>query len=116
MANSFSYKDQTFQVGDTVSLHYKIKEGDKERIQIFKGILIGIKGASAETKMITVRKLSNSGIGVERIVPLVSPFLVDIKLIKKSTFKKAKAYFIRDFSESDIRKRLYKSKSTKKTN
>jgi len=116
MANSFSYKDQTFQVGDTVSLHYKIKEGDKERVQIFKGILIGIKGDTAETKMITVRKLSNSGIGVERIVPLVSPFLVDIKLIKKSTFKKAKAYFIRDFSESDIRKRLYKSKSKKKTN
>jgi len=116
MANSFSYKDQTFQVGDTVSLHYKIKEGDKERVQIFKGILIGIKGDIAETKMITVRKLSNSGIGVERIVPLVSPFLVDIKLIKKSTFKKAKAYFIRDFSESDIRKRLYKSKSKKKTN
>jgi len=116
MANSFSYKDQTFQVGDTVSLHYKIKEGDKERVQIFKGILIGIKGDNAETKMITVRKLSNSGIGVERIVPLVSPFLVDIKLIKKSTFKKAKAYFIRDFSESDIRKRLYKSKSKKKTN
>jgi len=113
MANSFSYKDQTFQVGDTVSLHYKIKEGDKERVQIFKGILIGIKGDNAETKMITVRKLSNSGIGVERIVPLVSPFLVDIKLIKKSTFKKAKAYFIRDFSESDIRKRLYKSKSKK---
>jgi len=116
MANSFSYKDQTFQVGDTVSLHYKIKEVDKERVQIFKGILIGIKGDNAETKMITVRKLSNSGIGVERIVPLVSPFLVNIKLIKKSTFKKAKAYFIRDFSESDIRKRLYKSESKKKTN
>jgi len=116
MANSFSYKDQTFQVGDTVSLHYKIKEGDKERIQIFKGILIGAKGQTKENKMITVRKISNFGIGVERIIPLSSPFLADIKLIKKSTFKKAKAYFIRDFSESNIRKRLYKSKSKKKTN
>jgi len=115
MANSFSYKDQIFKVGDTVSLHYKIKEGDKERIQIFKGILIGVKGQTEENKMITVRKISNFGIGIERIIPLASPFLSDIKLIKKTTYKKAKAYFIRDFSEAEIRKRLYKSKS-KKTN
>jgi len=116
MANSFYYKEKKFQVGDTISLSYKIKEGDKERVQIFKGILIKVKGSTNETRMITVRKLSNSGIGVERIIPLVSPFLLDIKLMKKTTFKKAKAYFIRDFSESEIRKRLYKQKSKKTTN
>jgi large subunit ribosomal protein L19 len=113
MANSFLYKNQKIQIGDTVSLHYKIKEGDKERIQIFKGIVIGIKGATPENKMITVRKLSNSGIGVERIIPLVSPFLTDIKLIKKSSYKKAKSYFIRDLSDADLRRKLYKSKTKK---
>jgi len=116
MANSFVYKDNTFNVGDTISLHYKIKEGDKERIQIFKGILIGVKGQTPQTKTITVRKISNSGIGVEKIVPLASPFLEDIKLIKKTNYKKAKAYFIRNFSEADIRHRLYKSKKSQTKN
>jgi len=116
MANSFIYKDHTFNVGDTISLHYKIKEGDKERTQIFKGILIGVKGQTPQTRTITVRKISNIGIGVEKIVPLASPFLEDIKLIKKTTYKKAKAYFIRNFSEAEIRRRLYKSKKSKSQN
>jgi len=116
MANSFLYKNQKIQVGDTVSLHYKIKEGDKERTQIFKGILIGVKGQTPQTRTITVRKISNIGIGVEKIVPLTSPFLEDIKLIKKTTYKKAKTYFIRNFSEAEIRRRLYKSKKSKSQN
>jgi large subunit ribosomal protein L19 len=116
MANSFVYNNHPFNVGDTISLHYKIKEGDKERIQIFKGILIGVKGQTPQTRTITVRKLSNMGIGVEKIVPLASPFLEDIKLIKKTTYKKAKAYFIRNFSEAEIRRRLYKSKKSKSQN
>jgi len=116
MANFFVYNDHTFNVGDTISLHYKIKEGDKERTQIFKGILIGVKGQTPQDRMITVRKISHSGIGVEKIIPLASPFLEDIKLIKKTTYKKAKAYFIRNFSEADIRRRLYKSKKSKAKN
>jgi large subunit ribosomal protein L19 len=116
MANSFIYNNHTFNVGDTISLHYKIKEGDKERTQIFKGILIAVKGQTPQTRTITVRKISNIGIGVEKIVPLASPFLEDIKLIKKTTYKKAKAYFIRNFSEADIRRRLYKSKKSKSQN
>lgn len=107
MANSFLYKDKLFSIGDTVSLHYQIKEGEKARTQIFKGILIKIKGANLANRMITVRKISRSGVGVERIIPLTSPFLSDIKLIKKSKFSKAKAYFIRNLSESEIRKKLY---------
>jgi len=114
MANSFFYKDQTFNVGDTISLRYKIKEGDKERVQIFKGIIIGVKGQTPKTRMITVRKISNIGIGVEKIFPLASPFLEDIKLVKKTTYKKAKAYFIRNFSEADTHRRLYKSKKSQK--
>ena len=116
MANSFIFKNHTFNIGDTISLHYKIKEGDKERIQIFKGILIGFKGKTFHTRTITVRKISNFGIGVEKIIPLASPFLQDIKLIKKTTYKKAKAYFIRNFSKADIRRRLYKSRSKEKNN
>ncbi len=107
MANSFTYKEKVFSIGDTVSLHYKIKEGDKVRTQIFKGILIKIRGANIANRMITVRKISHSGVGVERIIPLTSPALSDIKLIKKSAYSKAKAYFIRRFSEAEIRQRLY---------
>ncbi len=107
MANSFKYQDKIFSIGDTVSLHYKIKEGDKIRTQIFKGILIKVKGNTLANRMITVRKISRSGIGVERIVPLISPFLTDIKLIKKSRYSKAKAYFIRHLPESEIRRKLY---------
>jgi len=114
MTNSFIFKDHTFHVGDTISLHYKIKEDDKERNQIFKGILIEVKGSTPQTRMLTVRRITRSGIGVERIIPLSSPFLTDIKLIKKTTYKKAKAYFIRNFSNTEIRRRLYKSKSKEK--
>jgi large subunit ribosomal protein L19 len=83
VANSIKYKDKILWIGDTVSLHYKIKEAEKMRTQIFKGILIKIKGNSEVNRMITVRKISHSGIGVERIVPLSSPNISDIKLIKK---------------------------------
>jgi large subunit ribosomal protein L19 len=107
VANQIKYNDKTLNIGDTISLHYLIKEGDKERVQIFKGILIKIKGATPENKMITVRKISRSGIGVERIIPLASPFLKDIKVIKKTKYSRAKAYFIRNLSESEIKRRLY---------
>ena len=107
MANQLKYKNNLFSIGDTVSVHYKIKEGDKQRNQIFKGILIKIKGNNNANRMITIRKVSSSGLGVERIFPLSSPLLTDIKLIKKSTYSKAKAYFIRNLTESQIRKKLY---------
>lgn len=108
MANQLVYKDKKFNIGDTISLHYKIKEGDKERIQIFKGILIKVKGNTPETKTFTIRKISKSGIGVERIIPLSSPYIADIVLIKKTSYKKSKAYFIRGLSDKDLRKKLYK--------
>jgi len=110
MANLLTFKDKQFNIGDTISVHYKLKEGDKERIQIFKGILIKVRGNSPETKMFTVRKISKSGIGVERIFPLLSPNVADVVLIKKSSYKKAKAYFIRGLSDRDLRNKLYRSK------
>ena len=110
MANLLTFKDKQFNIGDTISVHYKLKEGDKERIQNFKGILIKVRGNSPETKMFTVRKISKSGIGVERIFPLLSPNVADVVLIKKSSYKKAKAYFIRGLSDRDLRNKLYRSK------
>jgi large subunit ribosomal protein L19 len=110
MANLLTFKDKQFNIGDTISVHYKLKEGDKERIQIFKGILIKVRGSSPETKMFTVRKISKSGVGVERIFPLLSPNVADVVLIKKSSYKKAKAYFIRGLSDRDLRNKLYRSK------
>lgn len=113
MANSFEYKDKKFKVGETLSIHYKIKEGDKERIQIFKGILIKVKGNTPETRMFTIRKISKTGIGVERIYSLLSPYIQDIVLLKKSSYQKSKAYFIRNLTEQEIRSKIYRSKKTK---
>ena len=106
MANSFNYKDKTFSVGSTIGITYKFKEGEKERKQIFKGILIKIKGNTPATKMITVRKISRSGGGVERIIPLVSPFLESISLLKRAKSRRAKLYFIRGLSEHQVKAKL----------
>lgn len=113
MANSLIYKDKKIRVGDTISIHYKIKEGDKERVQIFKGILIKIKGSSPETKMFTVRHVTKEGNGIERIIPLLSPNIVDIVLLKKTTYRKAKAYFLKNLSEQKLRSKLYQTKNKK---
>ncbi|MBP7967585.1 50S ribosomal protein L19 [Candidatus Woesebacteria bacterium] len=111
MANHVQYKDTSISIGDTIAVDYKIKEADdKIRIQQFAGILLKIKGNSDSTRMITVRKISKSGVGVERIFPLSSPFIDDIKVTKKSLYPKARAYFIRDLSQKNTRLKLYKAK------
>jgi large subunit ribosomal protein L19 len=110
MANSISFKDKLLTIGDTICVDYKILEAEnKERIQEFSGIVLKIRGATPETKMITVRKISKSGTGVERIFPLSSPFISDIRVEKRSLFSKARAYFVRDLSQKKIRQRLYKN-------
>lgn len=113
MANSIQFKDITLAVGDTVKINYRIKEGDKERQQLFEGILLKIKGASDDTRTITVRKMSKSGVGVERIIPLSSPYIADIKVSRKSNYTKSKLYFIRELSDQNIRRKLYQQKTTK---
>ncbi|PIP15353.1 50S ribosomal protein L19 [Candidatus Roizmanbacteria bacterium CG22_combo_CG10-13_8_21_14_all_35_9] len=110
MANSFAYKDKQYKVGDTISISYKIKEADKERTQLFKGILIKIRGNTPETRMITIRRMTRSKIGVERIIPLSSPYIKNITIVKKSKYQKAKAYFIRGLSDQQLRSKLYRSK------
>lgn len=113
MANSIKYKETHLQVGDTVVVDYRIKESDnKERIQQFKGILIAIKGTTRESRMITVRKMSKMGIGVERIFPIESPFIASISVDKKSTYSKAKLYFLENLSDQNLRKKLYKQKKS----
>ena len=110
MSNSFSYKDRSFKVGDTLSINYKIKEGDRERSQLFRGILIKIRGSTPETRIVTIRRMTRSGIGVEKIIPLSSPYIKNITVTKKSDYQKAKAYFIRGLSNQQLRSKLYQIK------
>ena len=89
------YKDlPKVNVGDTVELHLKIKEGSKERTQIFKGIVLSIRGTGL-SKNIVVRKISY-GIGVEKIIPLHSPELEKIKVVKKGSTRRSKLYYMRE--------------------
>jgi len=107
MANTISYNDEKYSIGDTIAVDYKIKDGEKFRIQQFAGILIKVKGASKETRMITVRKMSKAGVGIERIFPLLSPFIDTISIVKESSNQRAKIYYVRDLSEKKIRRKLY---------
>ncbi len=81
------------KVGDTVKLYIKIKEGNKERVQMFQGVVIAMRGKGSETT-ITVRKISY-GIGVEKVIPLYSPVLDKMEIVKRGTVRKSKLYFLR---------------------
>ena len=88
--------------GYTVRVHQKIKEGDKERIQVFEGLVIAKKHGRGINSMITVRKISQ-GIGVERIFPIHSPVIEKIEVVKKSKVRRAKLYYIRHKSAKQAR-------------
>lgn len=82
-----------FRAGDTVRVHVRLKEGEKERIQVFEGLVIARKhGGISET--FTVRKMS-SGVGVERVFPLHSPSVAKIEVIRLGRVRRAKLYYIR---------------------
>ena len=83
-----------FGAGDTITVYYKIKEGDKERIQFFKGDVIQRKG-TGQTETFTIRKISN-GIGVERIFPVHSPVIEKIEINKTGKVRRARIFYMRD--------------------
>ena len=101
MANSFSYKDKTISSGDLVRVHLRVLEGDKERIQIFEGTVIAIRG-SGDNLMFTVRKIATGGIGVERIFPAQSPWVVKIDVKKKGQVRRAKLYYLREKTRKQV--------------
>ena len=86
-------KHPSFGPGDNITVSYKITEGNKERIQEFRGDVIQVRGDGA-TKMFTVRKISN-GIGVERVFPLYSPYVDDITVNKVGRVRRAKLFYQR---------------------
>ena len=90
-----------FKAGDTVTVAYKIVEGNKERIQSFRGVVIQIKGRGI-TKMFTIRKVSN-GVGVERIFPLYSPHIDSIEVNKVGVVRRSRIYYLRDLTGKKAR-------------
>jgi len=96
-----------FKVGDSVKVHVKIVEGDKQRIQVFQGVCIGRQNGGVRESF-TVRKISN-GIGVERVFPLHSPILEKIEVITRGHVRRAKLYYLRKLrgKAARIRERKY---------
>ena len=91
-----------FQSGDVVKVHLKIKEGGKERVQIFEGLVIAVSGRQSSSPKIIVRKVSH-GVGVEMILPVLSKNIQKIELLKKAKVRRAKLYYVRDLSAKQSR-------------
>lgn len=117
MANSAKWGDTTFRVADTVRVHYKLIEKEKvagktkrevkvevrERIQVFEGVVIAIRG-HGEGKSFTVRRIAVGNIGIERIFPLGSPWIKKITVKAKGKAKRAKLYFLRGKTSKEAEK------------
>ncbi len=100
-----------FKAGDTVTVTVKIKEGNKERLQNFRGVVIQRRGAGA-TETFTVRKISD-GIGVERIFPVSSPFIEKIEVNKHGLVRRARIFYLRKLTGKKARIKDVRQKSTK---
>lgn len=100
-----------FKAGDTITVTYRIKEGDKERLQKFRGVVLQIKGGSPATKTFTIRKIS-SGVGVERIFPFNSPFIDSIEVNKYGKVRRARIFYLRQLAgkKARIKERKYTAK------
>ena len=83
-----------FKAGDTITVTYRIKEGDKDRLQKFRGVVIQISGSTPYTRTFTIRKISG-GIGVERIFPFQSPFIDGIEVNKIGKVRRARIFYLR---------------------
>jgi len=101
--NQFATKKEypAFKAGDTVTVHYKIVEGNKERIQQYRGVVLQIKGAGMGANF-TVRKMSGN-VGVERIFPFASPFIDKIELNKHGRVRRARIFYLRGLTGKKAR-------------
>ena len=90
-----------FKAGDTITVHYKLKEGNKERIQNFQGVVLQRSG-SGSTETFTVRKITN-GVGVERIFPICSPFIDKIEVNKHGAVRRARIFYLRNLTGKKAR-------------
>lgn len=96
MANQIKWQDKIqFGVGDTIKVSLIVKEGEKSRIQVFQGIVIAIRG-TGEGKSFVVRKIAAGAVGVERILPINTPSISGIEIVKKGKVRRAKLYYLRD--------------------
>lgn len=109
MANSAQWNDIVFHIGDTVRVHYKliekekvagktkreVKEEIRDRLQVFEGIVIAIRGSGANL-MFTVRKIGAAAVGIERIFPVISPWIKKLEVKKLGNVRRAKLYYMRD--------------------
>lgn len=107
-----------FEIGDTVRVHVKVIEGEKERVQVFEGVVIARKGRKI-SETFTVRKISY-GVGVERVFPVNSPNIAKIDVIRKGKVRRAKLYYLRDkkgkqakVAERDFFRTASKAKASK---
>ena len=101
-----------FKAGDTVTVHYKIIEGTKERIQLFQGVILQRKG-EATGESFTIRKISN-GVGVERIIPFNSPNIDKIEVNKRGIVRRAKIFYLRKLTGKKARIEEKRAPITKK--
>lgn len=100
--NARAGKTADFRAGDVVKIHLKIKEGGKERVQIFEGLIIAVKGKQSSSPTITVRKVSH-GTGVEMILPILSKNVQKIELLKKARVRRSKLYYVRNLTAKQSR-------------
>jgi large subunit ribosomal protein L19 len=99
-----------FRAGDTVRVQVKVKEGDKERLQAFQGVVVARKG-SGTREMFTVRKISG-GVGVERIFPLHAPVVDRVELVRRGRVRRSKLYYLRDLKGKAARIEERRDEST----
>ncbi|MGL5055459.1 MAG: 50S ribosomal protein L19 [Fusobacteriaceae bacterium] len=90
-----------FKAGDSINVYYKVKEGNKERVQLFEGVVLRVNGGGIG-KTFTVRKVTN-GVGIERIIPMNSPLIDKIDVIKVGKVRRSKLYYLRGLSGKKAR-------------
>jgi large subunit ribosomal protein L19 len=101
---SMKQEPLSFKIGNSVRVHVKIKEGDKERVQVFAGTVIASDGGKAATATFTVRRIS-FGVGVEKVFPVNSPFIEKVEVERSAKIRRAKLYYLRELTGKKARLR-----------